>query len=91
MNQDTLKSEARLLVIEYMIQRLLITAYASAKLSPEQIKQAHKNIREQMSKEEWPAPDPGQSALASGEVEDALDRFLKSFEAMLAERGLLPK
>ena len=91
MANEEMRREARMLVLEYMLQRQTIAVYGLLTMTPSQIKQQHAAIRKRMSQEKWSSDDPGQSALISGEVEDAFDRYLRSLESMLVSQGLLPK
>lgn len=82
MSEKELQSEVRLLAIEYMVTNLYNILYRIVGADKEVIATAMASFREKMRTEVFPGLDAEQSALASGEIEDAVGRFLQMIEEM---------
>jgi hypothetical protein len=89
MDEKALKAEARLVVLEYMLQRLYMFVYGIMHVTSDDIRRAHQKLPATIGKESFSETDPAFSMLIGGELEDALGNFLGGLESMLAEVGLL--
>jgi hypothetical protein len=75
-NEQEIKLEARLLVIEYFLADNFRITYGLLGVSAEAIKQSHDKMREHVLTLRPSSSDPALSDLAAGEFQEAFGRML---------------
>jgi hypothetical protein len=74
-----------------LLQNLYANFFVSQGLSEKQMREAIERFRQTGRDQIWPSDDPAQTALMSGEYEDALNRFADGLKYRLEDMGLLSK
>jgi hypothetical protein len=82
-DDQTIKLEARLAAIEYLLCDLWAKHYRLIGVSNDQIKRAHLRAVEALRSETFPGEGAALSDLAAGELEDAVSRLLAIQREML--------
>jgi hypothetical protein len=83
MDETQIKSEARLVAIEYMIVNIYAILHRASGAPPESILAIHQKARETLSRESMPGLDPAQSDMIAAEIQAAVEAMLSDVEEML--------
>ena len=83
MDEATVKAEARLVAIEYLLMNLYKIVYGMTQSSPASIRAAHRRAREMMQKETFPGIDAAQSDLLASEIQTAVEQLTDGIEEMM--------
>lgn len=91
MDNDAIKLLATIGAVKLLLGRLFSLVYIESKMTPEQIKSAHKTLLENLPKQSLiKTQDPALSDLLSAEVEAEIKTFLQGVEAELARDSKTP-
>ncbi|HZP70715.1 MAG TPA: hypothetical protein VFB29_12295 [Pseudolabrys sp.] len=86
MDHKTLKLEARLGAIEYMIAELFKKTYAMNGTPLKQVRKDHEQFRKHLRRMSLPIPDPAMSDLTAGELMDAFENLMEKIEIAVDRR-----
>jgi hypothetical protein len=84
MSEEKLQLEARLVAIEYLLQRVCAMQYSALNLSLDHVKKLHAANVEQMHSSPIATSDPALSMLGASAVAENLERILHGVEETMA-------
>lgn len=86
MDRKTIRLQARLGAIEYMIAELFKKFYEKSGVSLKQVQKEHEFLRTYLEKMTLQIPDPALSDLTAGEMMDAFERLMEKIEMAVRRR-----
>lgn len=86
MDRKTIRLQARLGAIEYMIAELFKKFYEINDVSFKQVQKEHEFLRAYLQKMTLQIPDPALSDLTAGEMMDAFERLMEKIEMAVRRR-----
>lgn len=86
MDRKTIRLQARLGAIEYMIAELFKNFYEINDVSLKQVQKEHEFLRTYLQKMTLQIPDPALSDLTAGEMMDPFERLMEKIEMAVRRR-----
>lgn len=86
MDRKTIRLQARLGAIKYMIAELFKKFYEKSDVSLKQVQKEHEFLRTYLQKMTLQIPDPALSDLTAGEMMDAFERLMEKIEMAVRRR-----
>jgi hypothetical protein len=88
MEEAAVQAEARLVAIEYLMQRLHVLVYGATGMTLEDIATSHQTILARLRKKAFPSADPVVSDVVASDIHHAVQRQLTAIEQTAREMGL---